>query len=91
MIRTKWPREPLHHVLRPTPNPSVSLKFPTDFDHLVKLNHADTRALIKEYQLKESDIKLQPDCHFENLNRLMSHFGVRYLHFLLYFVLTLQS
>lgn len=62
-------------------HPQTSSKFPRDFNHLLDLSPLDVRALVKEYRLEENNKQLTNDeAHIDDLNRLMSHFGVRLSH-----------
>jgi hypothetical protein len=59
---------------------SPSPKFPENFGALIKLSLPDSITLLKEYNLEEtiSAKKVPEEARLENLNRLMSHFGIGY-------------
>ena len=59
-------------------NPSPSAKFPEHFGALIKLSLSDSRTLLKEYGLEAaiSEKSIAEEARLDNLNELMSHFGV---------------
>jgi len=61
-------------------NPSPSAKFPETFGALIKLPLSDSKDLLKEYGLEAatSDKKNYEEARLDNLNELMSHFGIGY-------------
>ena len=63
-------------------NPSPSAKFPETFGALTKLTLSDSKDLLKEYGLEAviSEKKNHGEARLDNLNELMSHFGVSSLH-----------
>ena len=63
-------------------NPSPSAKFPETFGALIKLPLSDSMDLLKEYGLEAatSDKKNNEEARLDNLNELMSHFGVSSIH-----------
>ena len=62
---------------RPSPSP----KFPETFGALIKLSESDSQTLLKDYGLEEaiSEKKIPEEARLDNLNKLMSHFGVSFL------------
>ena len=63
-------------------NPSPSPKFPESFGALIKLSLSDSVTLLKDYGLGEvvSKKSVQEEARLDNLNKLMSHFGVSFHH-----------
>ena len=61
--------------------PSPSTGFPETFGALIKLPLADSVTLLKEYGLEAaiSDKRIAEEARLDNLNKLMSHFGVSFL------------
>jgi len=61
-------------------NPSPSAMFPETFGALIKLSLSDSTVLLKEYGLEatRSNKKTCDEVRLENLNKLMSHFGIGY-------------
>lgn len=61
--------------------PSPSAKFPETFEALIKLSLADSQILMKEYGLEGaiSEKRFDDEARLDNLNKLMSHFGVGFL------------
>jgi len=61
-------------------NPSPSAKFPETFGALIKLSLYDSTTLLKEYGLEAavSGKKVPEEARLDNLNKLMSHFGIGY-------------
>lgn len=61
--------------------PSPSAKFPETFEALIKLSLADSKILMKEYGLEGaiSEKRFDEEARLDNLNKLMSHFGVGFL------------
>jgi len=61
-------------------HPSPSTKFPETFGALIKLSLPDSETLLREYGLEEaiSDKKIYEEARLDNLNKLMSHFGIGY-------------
>jgi len=61
-------------------NPSPSTKFPETFGTLIKLSLLDSKTLLKEYGLEEaiSNKRINEEARLDNLNKLMSHFGIGY-------------
>lgn len=58
---------------------SPSPKFPESFGALINLSLPDSITLLKEYNLEEAiSGKKGEEARLENLNRLMSHFGIGY-------------
>lgn len=62
-------------------NPSPSAKFPESFATLIKLSLSDSTALLKEYGLEAaiSQKRIPEEARLDNLNELMSHFGIGYM------------
>ena len=63
-------------------HPSPSARFPETFGALIKLPVSDSKALLKEYGLEAaiSEKRNLEEARLDNLNELMSHFGVSPLH-----------
>ena len=61
-------------------NPSSSQKFPETFGALVKLSLSDSMVLLKDYGLEAtpSGKRVPEEIRLDNLNKLMSHFGVSF-------------
>ena len=61
-------------------NPSPSTKFPKTFDALTKLSLSDSEVLLKEYGLEDaiSDKTIPEEARLDNLNKLISLFGVSF-------------
>jgi len=61
-------------------NPSPSAKFPESFGALIKISLPDSIALLLEYGLKDavSRKSVLEEARLDNLNKLMSHFGIGY-------------
>lgn len=84
-IRPKFPGELLHPMIRPIPDdipasPSratASESFPRRFEDLLKLSAGEAKGLVTEYRLPESQ-RSGEEARLENLNQLMSHFGIGY-------------
>jgi len=55
--------------------------FPETFGALIKLSLSDSTALLKEYGLEAaiSGKMIPEEAHLDNLNKLMSHFGVSFV------------
>lgn len=62
-------------------NPSPSAKFPESFATLIKLTLSDSTDLLKEYGLEAtiSQKRIPEEARLDNLNELMSHFGVSFV------------
>lgn len=62
-------------------HPSPSPRFPESFGALTKISLPDSITLMKEYGLEAaiSDKKVPEEARLDNLNKLMSHFGVSFL------------
>jgi len=60
--------------------PSPSPRFPDTFGTLIKISLPDSQALLMEYGLEEaiSNNKNPEEARLDNLNKLMSHFGIGY-------------
>ncbi|KAF9650950.1 hypothetical protein BDM02DRAFT_3111248, partial [Thelephora ganbajun] len=61
-------------------NPSPPSGFPETFGALINFSLKDSMALMKEYGLETaiSDKKIPSEARLDNLNKLMSHFGIGY-------------
>ncbi|KAF9783693.1 hypothetical protein BJ322DRAFT_1066663 [Thelephora terrestris] len=61
-------------------NPSPSPKFPESFGALINLSLADSVTLLKDYGLEAASNgkKVQEEDRLDNLNKLMSYFGIGY-------------
>jgi len=61
-------------------NPSPSTRFPGTFGALIKLSLSDSMSLLKEYGLEAaiSEKEIIEEARLDNLNKLMSHFGIGY-------------
>jgi len=62
-------------------NPSPSARFPETFGALTKLSLPDSTTLLKEYGLEAEaggNKKTPEEVRLDNLNKLMSHFGIGY-------------
>ena len=61
-------------------NPSPSPKFPESFGALINLSLADSVTLLKDYGLEAASNgkKVQEEDRLDNLNKLMSYFGVSF-------------